>query len=144
MKSHRGRSALLALAGIFVWFALLGCEGIESSFTLAAESRLPRWIELPSGVQRSDVNVEVTYYTDGHVRVDVRSRSWRRELLESRNGQRRWHPVTAAELERRNRGGVYPNYDEITVDGITELFEQRAMEPKIYLLDSLPGDSPKE
>src|SRR5580704_2756600 len=41
----------------------LACEWIpESSFELASESRLPKWITLPPGITRADVSITMTYY----------------------------------------------------------------------------------
>jgi hypothetical protein len=39
---------------------MTGC--IESSFNLASESRLPRWITLPPGLTRADVSVTLNLY----------------------------------------------------------------------------------
>lgn len=40
---------------------LSGC--VESSFTLANESKLPSSIKLPSGLKRADVSVKLNFYT---------------------------------------------------------------------------------
>jgi hypothetical protein len=41
--------------------SLAGC--LESSFELAPESRLPKWLEAPDGVPRSDLRVTMDYYS---------------------------------------------------------------------------------
>src|SRR5260370_28279158 len=35
----------------------------ESTFQLASESRLPKWITLPPGLTRSDVSIKMSYFT---------------------------------------------------------------------------------
>ena len=40
-----------------------GCEWFpESTFALASESRLPKWITLPPGLTRADVSIKMSYY----------------------------------------------------------------------------------
>ena len=41
--------------------SLTGC--LEASFELAPESRLPRWLDAPEGVSRSDLRVTMDYYS---------------------------------------------------------------------------------
>ena len=41
----------------------IGCESFpESTFELASESRLPKWITLPPGMTRADVSLTMSYY----------------------------------------------------------------------------------
>src|SRR5450755_4006034 len=41
----------------------IGCEWFpESTFELASESRLPKWITLPPGLTRADVSITMSYY----------------------------------------------------------------------------------
>src|ERR1035437_4418797 len=43
--------------------AIVGCEWFpESTFELASESRLPKWITLPPGLTRSDVSITMNDY----------------------------------------------------------------------------------
>ena len=51
---------LLILAACICFCALTGC--VESTFTLASESKLPRSITLPPGFTRSDVSVTLSFY----------------------------------------------------------------------------------
>ncbi len=42
---------------------IVGCEYFpESTFELASESRLPKWIVLPPELTRADVSVTMSYY----------------------------------------------------------------------------------
>jgi hypothetical protein len=41
--------------------AIVGCEYFpESTFELASESRLPKWIALPPGLTRADVSITMS------------------------------------------------------------------------------------
>jgi hypothetical protein len=43
--------------------AIVGCEYFpESTFKLASESRLPKWITLPPGLTRYDVSITMDLY----------------------------------------------------------------------------------
>ena len=50
---------VLAISGS----VMVGCEWFpESTFELASESRLPKWITLPPGLARADVSLTMNYY----------------------------------------------------------------------------------
>ena|ERR1700728_556432 len=41
----------------------IGCEWFpESTFELASESRVPKWVTLPPGLTRTDVSIKMSYY----------------------------------------------------------------------------------
>jgi hypothetical protein len=62
LKMHwREKRFLLIVALCVCSCELTGC--VESSFTLASESNLPRSITLPTGLTRSDVSVTLNLYT---------------------------------------------------------------------------------
>src|ERR1035438_4560782 len=45
--------------------AIVGCEYFpESTFELASESRLPKWITLPPGLTRADVSITMNNYVN--------------------------------------------------------------------------------
>ncbi len=105
----------------------IGCDWIpESTFELASESRLPKWITLPPGLTRADVSITMSYYskpwggsatfilrdTKGKIRTKVHGKV---KGLESPPG--------------------YPSYSVITVNGITEIIEHRKPEPIFYITD---------
>jgi hypothetical protein len=49
-------------------FVLVGCRFFpEPYFDLSEDSRLPKWFVLPQGMSRSDVRVQLYYYTDRSV-----------------------------------------------------------------------------
>lgn len=120
--------AVLVLAGCG-WFA-------ESSFSLAPESRIPKWLSLPPGQTRANVAVTMDYYIDSFGRTAT-------FILRDSNGH------TAAKvsglllepepLKRKNKKPGYPegypSYEVITVGGVTEIIEHRQMEPVFYVTD---------
>jgi hypothetical protein len=49
---------VLAIAG-----SKIGCEWFpESTFELASQSKLPKWITLPPGLARADASITMSYY----------------------------------------------------------------------------------
>lgn len=108
----------------------------ESSFTLAQESRLPKWFTIPSGLSRADVTVRMNNYIESSRRtatftlLDMKGRT----LAEVKGKLRGLEPMTL----RNSRPGLpdrYPSYEIITANGITEIVEHRKMEPVFYVTD---------
>jgi hypothetical protein len=114
-----------------------GCEWFpESTFELASESRLPKWITLPPGLTRADASMTMNYYVMPWGRSSV-------FILKDAKGQVR------TKLRGKDRGlgpsylkhpppgfpPGYPAYEVITVNGITDIIEHRKMEPIFYVTD---------
>jgi hypothetical protein len=104
----------------------------ESTFQLASESRLPKWITLPPGLTRSDVSIKMSYFTwpsAGFVLQDAKG-----QTLEKVDGK-----VRCSDFRMKNPppGFLpgYPSYTEIVVKGTSELIEHRKMEPVFYITD---------
>jgi hypothetical protein len=115
----------------------IGCEWIpESTFELASESRLPKCITLPPGLTRADVSITMSYNI----------KPWGNDakfILQDRKGQtlkKVYGTVKGLEpfhLEHPPPGFSpgYPSYEIITVNGITEIIENRKPEPIFYITD---------
>jgi len=116
---------------------IVGCEYFpESTFTLASESRLPKWITLPPGHTRADVSITMSYY-DSLWGSDVKI------ILQDEKEQ----TLTKVYGTAKGRGPLYlkhpppgfppgyPIYEVITVNGITDVVEHRKMEPIFYVTD---------
>lgn len=120
---HAGKCLLIA-ALCMSCYAILGC--LESSFVLSNDSRLPRWLSLPSGLTRADVSVTMNYYT-------TLSGDDTTMILKDRNGK------TLTEINGRQRCQLpksgYPAYDLIEVNGDVEVIEHKKMEPVFYIND---------
>lgn len=116
---------------------LSGCHPlygfIESEFTLAPESRLPRWFTIPPGYMRKDLTMTITVYTHplfSKVKIIIRGPAPEYKVLAKEIGTDRWHPLT--EQQGYN---TYPNYSIISVDEVEEVYEQRRPEPFLHITD---------
>jgi hypothetical protein len=100
-----------------------GC--LESSFKLASESRLPKWISPPPGLTRTDVSVTLNHYTTlgDDAKVILKDKKGKK-LAEIRGKMKCLYPLSS-----------YPNYEVVVVNGITEIIEHRKMEPIFYVSD---------
>ena len=124
---------MLAIAGSVIVLS----EWIpESTFELASESRLPKWITIPPGLTRADVSITMTYYsvmwgndatfilqdTKGKIRTKV-------------NGKTRGRGTNYLKHTPPGFSPGYPSYSVITVNGITDIIEHRKPEPIFYVTD---------
>jgi hypothetical protein len=115
----------------------IGCERFpESTFELAIQSRLPKWIALPPGLTRADASITMSYYVMPWGSNTV-------FILKDAKGQVRTkvHGKTRglgpSQLKHPPQGfpSGYPLYEVITVNGITDIIEHRKMEPIFYVTD---------
>jgi hypothetical protein len=128
---------LLFFVALTIAGSAVGCAWFpESTFELASESRLPKWITLPPGLTRADVSVTMSYY----VMPWGRSSTF---ILQNKKGQTlkkvdgKEKGLEPLQLEHPPPGFPpgYPAYEVITVNGITEIIEHRKMEPIFYITD---------
>lgn len=129
MKTGRLLFALTMFCALPV-LLVKGCEYFpESSFELANDSRLPKWIVLPSGLGRSDVSLTMNY-PSLPIMNDAQF------ILKDRHGK-----VIAKvsgkkqDLSTGRSLSDYPAYVTITVNGVTDIIEHRRMEPIFYVTD---------
>jgi hypothetical protein len=108
----------------------------EASFHLAPSSRLPRWIVIPPGLSRDQVSVTMDYY------LSPLGRTATFRLYDSHNQQRIKlsgymrgdQPLTLKNPPPGLAPG-YPTYEVITINGMPDVVEHRAMEPIFYMTD---------
>ena len=127
-----GRRTLI-LAFCVSCCAVNGC--LESSFELAGESRLPKWINIPPGLTRGDVVVTMSYYSSplgGSVEFVGRDKNGK--ILTRVSGKLERYPLHLKNPQPGSDRG-YPAFELITLDGITEVIEHKKMEPKFYVSD---------
>jgi hypothetical protein len=120
---HAGKYLFIAALCVS-FYAIIGC--LESSFVLSNESRLPRWLALPSGLTRADVSVTMNYYSTlggDDTKVILKDRSGK-TLTEISGKERCQYPKSG-----------YPAYDLIEANGIAEIIERKKMEPVFYIND---------
>jgi hypothetical protein len=138
MKTFRRiEQYLLFLALTISVFTIVGCEYFpESTFELASESRLPKWITVPPGQTRGDFSITMSYYDNpwgSNVKFILQNAKMQKRTTvygkEKDNGP--FH------LQHPPQGFPpgYPLYEVITVNGIPEIIEHRKMEPIFYITD---------
>ena len=133
IKRHLFLGILLAI----VCFTNMGCEFLaESTFKLSDESRLPKWVTLPPGLTRADVSLTMSYYIWPWGRsAQFILRDKNGQIVKKENGKMRCGKPFELENPPQGFPPGYPGYEEITVNGITEMIEHRKMEPIFYVTD---------
>jgi hypothetical protein len=118
-----------------LWVAACGLAP-ESSFTLAGDSRLPKWLSLPNDARREDVDVTLTYFVQPSGRTfKATVTNHQGRTLKSVSGTLEGlSPVTLA-ASAAGQGSKYPMYEVAVVNGVPDIVEHRAMEPIFYLTD---------
>jgi hypothetical protein len=131
------RCLLLLVALTISGSAIVGCEYFpESTFELASESRLPKWITLPPGHTRADISLTMSYYINPlgrNVKFILRDAKTEKPIKlygEEKDGG-------PFKLEHPPQGFPpgYPAYEVITVNGVIDIIEHRKMEPIFYATD---------
>jgi hypothetical protein len=131
----RGIAVLISIFVAFVGIGMTGCEYFpESTFQLAPDSRLPKWITLPPGIARTQVSIEMNYYSNlwGSDTTFV-LRDAKHQTLRKIYGKVKCNePIL---IKGRTGETGYPSYQVITVNGMSEIVEHKKMEPKFYISD---------
>lgn len=141
MRYHLPKRIHLSLITLVSVVCLAGC--LESSFELAPESRLPKWLEPPNDVPRSDLRVTMDYYStfsggeyvfklinrrESHtikkIKVDI-SMAPRIQL----------QPKIQLQKLPSESATSYPSYSAVIVKGVADIIEFRRMEPVFYVTD---------
>ena len=127
------RSLVLSL----LLLALTACNSFpEASFSLAADSRLPRWFAVPSGMKRSDLSVRMDYYVNPSGRTAQFTLAGPGgNIVAKAAGKVRGLAPSQVNDPPSGRMQQYPLYEVVTVNGITEIVEHRRLEPTFYLTD---------
>ncbi len=121
IRARQLRLTLLLTCLVAACHPTRGCS--ESQFALETTSRLPLWLDLPAGVERSGVDVELWYWTPitnvDDVTVYVKDRNGR--SIFNLTGKSCWHPAT----HWPDGGPVAPDphYVILIVGGIVDVAE---------------------
>ena len=131
------KSLLLFVALTILGSTMVGCEWFpESTFELAGESRLPKWITLPPGLTRADVSITMNYYVLPWGRsATFILRDTKGKQLTKIGGKLRGLGPNQLKQAPKGFPPGYPSYEVITVNGITEIIEHRKSEPLFYVTD---------
>src|SRR5271157_6266211 len=117
--------------------AIVGCEYFpESTFELASESRLPKWITLPPGHTRADVSITMSLYDSlwgSDVKIILQDE--KKQTLTKVYGTEKGRGPLYLKHPTQGFPPGYPAYEVITVNGITDIVEHRKMEPIFYITD---------
>lgn len=110
---------------------LSGC--VESEFNLAQDSKLPKWLSLPEGIERKDIIVTLTYYTDSDVKISMHKQGGWFSTIQSVSGTSKWHPEYWAWAQEDWPLRSHPGFTVIEVKGSSEIIEHKTMEPVFYV-----------
>ena len=107
----------------------------ESTFELASESRLPKFVTLPARLTRADVTLEMSYFVKpwGRSATFVLRNGGR--IIARLNGKQRGPGPLQLKNPPQGYPHGYPSYEIITVNGITDIIEHRKMEPVFSITD---------
>src|ERR1700722_9328391 len=132
IRRYRWPAILLAI----VFLTIKGCYLFpEASFTLASDSRLPKWVTLQPGSTRADVSLTMNYYDVPSRSAQFILRDKNGHTLKKENGKMRCGAPFELKNPPQGFPSGYPAYEAITVHGITEIIEHRKMEPIFYVTD---------
>lgn len=106
--------ALIAALSIFTC-AVTGC--LESSFSLANDSRLPRGVSIPSGFTRENLFVTLDFYTPGPAKLTLVDKNGKK--LATVNGEVKGDPIYL----KTPPDGTTPGYEIIVINGVAEVME---------------------
>ena len=121
----------------FLCFLIMGCGFFpESTFLLTSDSRLPKWISLPSGVRRSDVSLTMSYYIypwGGGAKFTLRNSKG--QAIKTLLGKVECEESIRLKSVQQENPSEYPSFEAITVNHVTEMIEHRKMEPLFSITD---------
>ncbi len=105
----------------------------ESNFTLAPESRIPKWFSLPSELDRKDLKVEIFYYVPppfimANLKAVLIGPPPENKILEKKIGFVKDHPKFKDRFTK-------PSFNIGSIDGIEEIIEHRKRGPVFYISD---------
>ena len=135
-----GKTLFLLIGLVVSTSAIIACEYFpESTFDLASESRLPKWVAVPDGLTRADIAITMNYYVKpwgGTATFIVRD--LKRKTETKMSGTIRDSAPSQLKHPPPGFPTGYPAYEVVTVNGITEIIEHRKPEPRFYVTDD-PG-----
>jgi len=136
-RIRRTNKFLLLFVALTILGSAIACEWFpESTFELANESKLPKWITLPPGLTRADVSITMSYYSMPWSRSAIFTLKDAKGLIRTKvHGKMRGLGPNELKHPPPGFGPGYPAYEVITVSGITEIIEHRKMEPIFYITD---------
>lgn len=119
-------------------FSLYGC--VEARLWLSDQSRFPKWFIMPEGKNRNDFSMKMESHstlTGGKIIFKVYEKDsivpfQKYEIVT--NSQNDMLPLQSKSAKKGAPVG-FPKYIITIVNGITDIAEQRQMEPVFYMTD---------
>lgn len=124
-RANRRIDRYIFIAALYIIFLPMMSGCLESSFSLASGSRLPKWVTLPHGVDRTDISITLRYYSLRFYDAKV--------IMTDREGRTIWRADGKTKCHTSLTS--YPNYEVVVVNGVTEVVEHKRMEPEFYVTD---------
>lgn len=116
----------LNVCAIALCLCIAGCA--ESTFELAKDSPLPAWLQLNS-MPRDRITVKVSFFSTSLSGKNVEFEVYGPQgLIERKSGVFRWHASMA------ENPGQIPSWVVISVEDVTEVYQQRAREPFLWIV----------
>lgn len=132
-------SSLLKVFLLFItMFSLAGC--LESSFQLSADSRLPKWFDVPVGADRNNFSVTMDLYSTLNGAEAVFKLYKKGEFFHIQKytiAEDMQSNILDVRLKSPPKGFPkgYPSYMLIKLNDRTDIIELRKMEPFFYMTD---------
>jgi len=98
----------------------------ESSFKLSKESRLPKWIQTPSGLERADITVQFLYFLS-ITKVAARNNKTGKVIYSAE-----------AKMEPYPWQGSCPSFNAISINGLNEVVAHIERGNVVYIVE--PND----
>lgn len=105
----------------------------ESNYKLARDSRLPRWLQLPIGLDRSDITVEFIYFLSKWKIAAIDNKTGK--IFFSAEADMKLHPTTEARSKAMKQGTPCPYYYVISVAGIEEVIAHIEKGNIVYIVE---------
>lgn len=137
MKTKLCGLALVLVATTAAMVSMVGCDWFpESTFELANESRLPKFIVLQPRVTRAEVSITMSYYVKPWGSSAIFTlKDGKGRIRKSLDGKLKGLEPLHLKHPPSGFPPGYPSYEVVTMNGITEIIEHRKMEPLFYVTD---------
>jgi hypothetical protein len=137
MRKKLAKRILISALIIFALWMLLFRGCVESNFLLAEDSRLPKWVKLPDGYTRADVNVSLFLHLHPFARIIVREKGHNQKKLIDVLVKAGWHEATQQEESRRGTLEFSPHYYYISYKGVNDIIKFPCKGPVFWMVDSI-------
>jgi hypothetical protein len=107
----------------------------ESNFRLAQESRLPKWIQLPAGLDHKDVLVEFAYFLPA-AKVMATDKRTGEIFYAYHSADKKIHKLTEERMNATSGHFPCPSYKVITINGIEEILEHAEPGNVVHIVES--------